>query len=160
MNRGGGRIEHGPGQLGIYPVVSLNQTELTPFGYRDGLEELITNVACEICVPESEAISGVGVRCKAGLVARTAIQIQDSITRFGMYLNVNQVYDLGAELRNSSLAAATMKPTAISEVKSNIIKHFEQWLGNPKLSLHTSHPLLKRTFHPAPTVNRGRKPDQ
>jgi len=144
VNRGGGHIEHGPGQLGIYPVISLLQTELTPFGFRGGLESLVANVCSDLFIPNPEAIPGTGVECNAGLVGRTAIQVQHEISQAGLYLNVNQVYPLGSVQESTSLVASTMKRIPVSMVKSRLISHFADWLGSPILATHTTHPLLRR----------------
>jgi len=137
-------IHHGPGQLAIYPVLSLAQMELSPFGYRNALETLLANMCEDLGAPEVEIESGTGIRCRGGLVVRTAVHIRDDISQLGAYLNVSRLYNLGAGEKATTLAAASRRSPQVSQVKGEFIAQLERWFGSVESHVFTRHPLLQR----------------
>ncbi len=149
MPRGGGRWEHGPGQLAIYPVFCLKRTELSPLGFRDAWEEL-TSTTCQnvLGISDVHREPGYGLTSRGGTVARTALRVTGEMTSLGMYLNVTRSYDLDSTRKCTSLNAAGMKRLEMGSVKSELIQQLAAWLGSTRVHTYTRHPALRRTWRP------------
>ncbi|MFN3160391.1 MAG: lipoyl protein ligase domain-containing protein [Rubinisphaera brasiliensis] len=137
-------IYHGPGQLAIYPVLSLSRMELSPLGYRRGLENLLAKVCIGQGASEVETIPGEGIHCRGGLVARSSAHIRNDMTQLGTFLNVSRDYDLGTGRKSTTLASASRRSPQVPQVKSDVISQLEAWFDGVKTHVYTRHPLLQR----------------
>jgi lipoate-protein ligase B len=144
--RAGGLLEHGPAQLAVLPVFSLGLLEQTPLGFTHTLEQIVTQVCRSAGAPEVICSQGLGVHCRTGWLARTALQFTGDISQFGCYLNVGQTYQLHPTEKSSSLAIATMQHKELSATKALVLDEFSHWLPETRQQVFTRHPLLKRTW--------------
>lgn len=112
--RGGGAILHAPGQLAIYPIVSLEQRGWTVDEYRRrlsaGLNAAVKSLGvavqenCGVGVPPAQNTGETpmpqftggtpmpqryGVYGRTGPIALVAAAVRRGVTSFGAYLNVN-----------------------------------------------------------------------
>ena len=144
--RAGGLFEHGPAQLAVLPVFSLEQLEQTPGGFTQTLEQMLATVCEQAGATDVTREPGIGIRCRTGWLARTGLQFVQELSQFGCYLNVGQTYELFPGEKSSSLAAATMQHKDLAAIKSLLLDEFTRWLPATRQQIFTQHPLLKRTW--------------
>lgn len=148
VSRSGGRWEHGPGQLAIYPVFCLKRTELSPLGFRDVLEELAQITCQNLGIPDVHREPGYGLTGRGGTVARTALRVTGEVTSLGMYWNITTSFNLDANRKCTSLNAAGMKSLEMGSVKSELLQQLSAWLESTRVHTYTRHPALRRTWRP------------
>ena len=152
VKRDGHAILHSTGQLVVCIVASLPECGMDEDQYRQHLQESI-RLTCfdqQVSVCGRAGDPGVTVG-RHGLVAESAIRIEDGITSFGIFLNVSNRLDeqrqFGRGLlgeRISSLNAERVRPTQMSQVRASLMRHLCEQLGYPEYHIHTGHPFLKR----------------
>jgi len=86
VDRGGSLTFHGPGQLMVYPIIDLGNTDI--FSYLRQLEQVaIRAVAVYGIKAHTKKIAGVWIGNKK--LASIGIKVSSSITMHGLALNVN-----------------------------------------------------------------------
>jgi len=153
LRRDGHAILHQPGQLAAYVVVSLPECSMDEAEFRACLQQAVVETCREVQVVASiSADDRTAVFGRHGVVAEIGIHIEDGVTSFGVFLNVNCHLDEAREIgrgllgqRISSLNAERVRPTQMPQVRSALIQHLCTQLGYPDYHLHTGHPFLKRT---------------
>jgi lipoyl(octanoyl) transferase len=156
VNRGGGCFLHLPGQLAIYPVLSLPHHGL---GLRDFLTRLQNTL---IALLDDFSIRGhtrggqPGVWVGDRLIAGLGVAVRDWVTYYGAVFNVNP--DLapfrlircgGAhEAPMTSLERERRGPLRPSLVRERFLEHFTTQFGFAHTSLFLDHPALGRKAHP------------
>ncbi|TWT59943.1 hypothetical protein [Rubinisphaera italica] len=144
VNRPGGLWEHGPGQLGVFVTFSLEKTELSPLSFCRAVEVLVKEACMQVGIRNLTLEPGFGIHGRSGVVARTAFTVRDSIVQSVIYLNVSHNYRISSRPQNSSLSAEIMQKISIQSLKTAIVDQFSQWLTDSKISIFTTHPLLKK----------------
>lgn len=153
IRRDGHAILHQPGQLAAYVVVSLPECRIDEAEFRACLQRAVVETCREVQVVASISVDDpTAVFGRHGVVAELGIHIEDGVTSFGVFLNVNCQLDEAREIgrgllgqRISSLNAERVRPTQMPQVRSALIQHLCTQLGYPDYHLHTGHPFLKRT---------------
>jgi lipoyl(octanoyl) transferase len=153
LRRDGHAILHQPGQLAAYVVVSLPECSMDESEFRTCLQQAVVETCREVQVVASISPDDpTAVFGRHGVVAEIGIHVEDGVTSFGVFLNVNCQLDEAREIgrgllgqRITSLNAERVRPTQMPQVRSALIQHLCTQLGYPDYHLHTGHPFLKRT---------------
>lgn len=87
--RGGKATFHGPGQLVIYPVVSLSSFGLNIRQWVDRLLSISTATIQSFGVPAYKDCKTIGVYTGRGKIASLGIRVRKGVTMHGVSINVN-----------------------------------------------------------------------
>lgn len=151
LNRGGGCLVHGPGQLAAYPVLPLRRLGLGLAEYRRRLEDAVMATCDDLRVAASHACGAPGVSCRCGRFAALGVAVKSWIAYHGLFLNVSpdlrllrmaRWTDCGEPV--TSLAAQRGRPTSMHSVRSRLVGHLVTALGYERYHVYTGHPLLHR----------------
>jgi len=164
VSRGGGAILHGPGQLAIYPVVSLERCGWTvgQFFRRllAGVEAACRDLGWTVQVDPVGTVWG-----RTGAIAATGIAVRYGVSLHGMWLNLNpdmylmQRVDavntrdedcgIGAKTERgkpgklSSVLSETGRPAKMNRVKTALVEHLATAFESGKFQFQHGHPLLQ-----------------
>lgn len=157
VNRGGGCVVHGPGQLAVYPIVPLWRLNIRPADYPPRLLEAVIDVSGELRVPAWPSEDGRGVCCRLGRFAEIGAAVKSDIAYHGMFVNVAPAMDLVRLVdsgpraqRLASLAAGRGRAMEMGAVRESLIRHLAAQLGYSRTHVYTGHPLLRRTVRRVP----------
>lgn len=151
VNRGGGTIVHGPGQLAVYPILPLQRLEVGLADYRSRLLGSIAATSRDLHIPCRESTKVAGLLGRCGQFAFLGAAVKSWISYHGAFVNVNPRLDLarlasaGGAGRITSLMAQRLRPVSMHAVRETVCRHLAGAFGYTQLHFHTGHPLLKRT---------------
>lgn len=159
VNRGGGCVVHGPGQLAVYPMVPLDVRGWGLAEYRRRLQRCLVALADEFAVRADVAVDPTGVRGRIGQFAFLGSAIKDWISYHGFFLNVAPdmitqrlvapyAATNGHVPRASSLAAERGRPVKMRAVREAVVRLLAEHLDYPHWHLYAGHPWLKATRRP------------
>lgn len=158
VNRGGGCVVHGPGQLAVYPMVPLDARGWGLAEFRGRMEQCLLALADEFGVRSQVVVDDVGLRGRIGHFAFLGSAIKDWISYHGLFLNVAP--DMFAQRlvaphasnghlpRVSSLAAERGRPVKMRAVREAVVRLLAHHLDYPQWHLYAGHPWLKVTRRP------------
>ncbi len=86
--RGGRATYHGPGQLVLYPVVSLDRRRLGVAGFVACLEDVMLEIAALTGVSARRDARGRGVWTARGKLGSIGIRVRNGVSLHGLALNV------------------------------------------------------------------------
>lgn len=150
VNRGGGCLLHGPGQLAIYSVIALDRLALTVPEYIQRLQDVICAVLDDFSVTAHGQFDlpsvGVGSRPAAGI----GVAVRDWVSYYGAFLNIAPdlpPYRLvrwgGAEAEPmTSLVRERRAPLRPSLVRERLIDHFATHFKFSRTAFFSDHPAL------------------
>jgi lipoyl(octanoyl) transferase len=150
VNRGGGCIVHGPGQLAIYPIVTLDRCGWTLGEYLRRLHAALRSLCKELRIQAETPPGRHGIWGRSGHLAALGVAVKDWTSYHGLFFNVcpslDQVRlvnsDPWGDAPASSLLAERQQPVKMTAVREGIIRHLAAALGCERYHLHTGHPLL------------------
>jgi lipoyl(octanoyl) transferase len=150
VNRGGGCILHGPGQLALYPILPLDRLNLSIAQYLHRLNLAVSDLLGEFSLHADIATSEAGVRIGPRLVSALGVTVRDWITGYGAYLNVypplghyaDIVTDLEAGQPMTSLERERKGPVRPAHVRQRLIEHFQARFGFEHCAFFSDHPAL------------------
>lgn len=87
IDRGGGATAHNPGQVVLYPIVSLRQLRLDIPGFTFALEEAAIRLLAELDVKGSRQTDAPGVFVGDAKIASVGFRVQHGVVKHGMSLN-------------------------------------------------------------------------
>ncbi|MBX3413524.1 MAG: hypothetical protein KF708_12610 [Pirellulales bacterium] len=156
VNRGGGCLLHGPGQLAIYPIVPLAARGLTVGDYLAQLQVGVVASLSELGVPVRTHDDRHGVWARAGQVAAFGAAVKHWISYHGLFVNVHAlpsvnraiVADASEGLPMSSLGAERQRPLRMTTVRESLVRNVATALGATRFHLYTGHPWLARPATP------------
>lgn len=162
VNRGGGCLLHGPGQLAIYPIVPLAARQLTVGDFLARLQAGVTAALVELGVPVHTRENRPGVWARAGQVVSFGAAVKHWVSYHGIFVNVQAlpsvnraiIADSIEGLPMSSLGAERQRPLRITTVRESLVRHLATALGAARFHLYTGHPWLGRPATPAREVIR------
>ncbi len=137
-DRGGEATYHGPGQLVGYPVLELSRLELSIPRYIELLESSLIAYLRELGVESEPGAAGLtGVWRNGEKLAAIGIKLNRSIVSHGFALNLTTdleyfdgIVPCGhAELRPTSVAAATGRSIPTEEGAAAYARHFSREFG-------------------------------
>lgn len=157
VNRGGGCLLHGPGQLAIYPIVPLAARGLTVGDYLARLQAGVAASLVELGVPVRNREDRYGVWARAGQVAAFGVAVKHWVSYHGLFVNVHAmpsvnraiIADPAEGLPLSSLGGERQRPLRITSVRESLVRHLATALGAARFHLYTGHPWLGRPATPA-----------
>ncbi|MGE3316363.1 MAG: lipoyl(octanoyl) transferase LipB [Planctomycetaceae bacterium] len=152
LNRGGGCLVHGPGQVAVYPILPLDRLGLGLDQFKKRLEQTVIDMAGDIRVEAQRSKGCAGVASRSGQFAFIGAAVKRWTTHHGMYVNVDPSMRLmrladadGCGGKISSLAAERGLRACMHTVREGLVRHFAEQFEYDNLHVYTGHPLLKRT---------------
>lgn len=88
VERGGGATAHGPGQLVVYPVISLARLGLDVPGLTSALEDAAVALLAELGVEASASAEDRGVYVRDAKIASVGFRVTRGVVTHGLALNV------------------------------------------------------------------------
>jgi lipoyl(octanoyl) transferase len=152
VNRGGGCLLHGPGQLAVYPVVALDALGLSVPEYVEQLQRVLAAVLDDFGVCGRTRAEQAGVWVGSRLIAAVGVAVWDWVTYYGAALNVNPALLPFRLVRCGGAAGEPMTslererrgPLRPSLVRERLLEHFARVFGFERTSLFSDHPALNR----------------
>lgn len=167
--RGGGAWLLTPGVLAFYAVIPIERLGVSPFAYRECLEQTLVDVARDLdieadVVPTSSGAAAAtpGIACRCGQIGYLGVAVRDGITTFGGALLIAPPREVVEHIpwtpggRVSTFAAQRQRPTTSATVRESLMRHLAENLGYSEYHLLTGHPWLKRTREVFPAVKPRR----
>lgn len=158
LSRGGGCLLHGPGQLAIYPIVSLAWHGWTVGEYLNRLRAAMIAMLGDLRIAAECRTSDDGVWGRTGQLVACGVAVRHDITSHGLFVNVGpnmlhfpfvDVVDPrqtrpGQKSTMGSLAAEGRRALSMSQVRAAVIPRLADSLGTHRYHLITGHPWLVR----------------
>lgn len=150
VNRAGGCWLHLPGQLSIYPILSLEHLGLSAPDYVAALGEALRRVLEDFSIGGKLLVDDAGVWVGGRLLAAIGVAIKDGVTYYGACLNVQPSLDACRLVRShprvyepmTSLARERRGPVRLALVRERLLEHCRDCFGFARLSLFQDHPML------------------
>lgn len=149
--RGGGCLLHLPGQLAIYPILSLEAQRLSIGQFVAALQRAIEETLLELRYPAQVRPGMAGLWGRTGQVAALGVAVRQGVSYHGAFLNVSPELRLfryvQANPRDpsamSSLLAERGRPPRMTSLRADLVPRLASAFGCARYHLHTGHPLLK-----------------
>ena len=126
VDRGGQATLHNPGQLVIYPVVSLTLAGWTPNSWVHFLQDVTQNMLLNLGI-HTQPCEGAGLMTDFGKLVFMGLRIREGISTHGLALNVcNELSDFKF-IRSCGQADAKVDGLRFREVPWGPEKVFELW---------------------------------
>ena len=87
--RGGYVTYHAPGQLVLYPIISLKEMKMGVATYVNCLEEVMIQICAAVCLSAHREKSRPGVWIDSRKVGSIGVSVSRGVTMHGLALNVN-----------------------------------------------------------------------
>jgi len=132
VQRGGGVTYHGPGQLVVYPIISLRQRGKDVHSYVYDLEEVLIRTLSDFCINACRDKEHAGVWVNKKKVASIGLGIRRWITMHGFALNIDPdlerfsfINPCGySDRETTSMSEILGFNIPMEEVKRRVIPHF------------------------------------
>ena len=146
-DRGGDVTYHGPGQLVIYPILSLRLHGLSIPGYVWNLEEMTIRLLSRFGIPASRVDKMRGVWVGNEKIAALGVHLSHWVSKHGLALNVNTDLDpftlinpCGTGRRVTSMARILGRELPMEEIESLMLQTFGEvfrssWVEEPPRNL-------------------------
>lgn len=156
VNRGGGCLLHGPGQLAIYPILALDRHGLGLGAYLDRLREVLIGLLDDFSVVAEARPDDAGVWSGARLIAEVGVAVRDWVTYHGAFLNINPNLTAFTVVQNrpgdlvpmTSLERQRHGPLRPALVRERLIERFCAAFACQRTAVFFSHPLLGQRARP------------
>jgi lipoyl(octanoyl) transferase len=146
-DRGGDVTYHGPGQLVVYPILSLRNYGLSVPGYVWKLEETVIRLLARFGIEAAREEKMRGVWVGKEKIAALGVHLSRWISKHGLALNVNTNLDAfelinpcGTGRRATSMARILGREASMEEIETLMIESFAEVFGMT-LSLEPSDRL-------------------
>jgi lipoate-protein ligase B len=135
IDRGGDVTYHGPGQLVGYPIININNQNMSIGRYVHTLEEILINTLATFDIDAQRREKLIGVWIGNEKIVAIGVRVQNGVTKHGFALNVNtdlSYYDgiIPCGIDNCEVTSMEQILHEIIElkmVKDVIIKEFEKY---------------------------------
>jgi len=156
LSRGGGCVLHAPGQLAVYPVLSLAAFRLELAEYLQLLLSVVgqTLQVCGVSAQtrgeaayswwgQSGMLATLGVTQRRNVVSQGAfINVSPAMSRFGYVDTAAPFSAAGEKTTMSSLVAERRLPVRMTNVRAALIEHLVPALACDRYNIHSGHPWL------------------
>jgi lipoyl(octanoyl) transferase len=150
LNRGGGCLLHGPGQIAVYPILPLDDLGLTVPAYLDKLHQLVIALLADFNIQGITRPEFPGVYVGPRLLAAVGAAVRDWVSYFGAWINVYPYLDPFRQVRwgnageepMTSLERERRGRLAPSLVRERLIEHCRMVFGFERVALFSDHPAL------------------
>ncbi len=130
IERGGDATYHGPGQLVVYPIVSLEQRGLSVRGLVEKLESAIIETISSFGIQGAEGLlgkeTGVWVNGRKRKIASIGIAVSHWVSYHGAALNVNTDLSYFQKIRpcgyESGIMTSMKKELSVDQINMNEVK--------------------------------------
>lgn len=153
LNRGGGCILHGPGQLAGYLVMTLETRDQDLGAYLATLDGVLLDLLAEFDLKCRISDESPGVFMRHSRIASLGVAYGRGIATHGFTLNVSSYLAPfamlkepgldGWSLRQTSMQAERQRPTPMAKVRESVIRHIESRFGLSRHHVYTDHPLIR-----------------
>ena len=130
-DRGGDVTYHGPGQLVVYPILSLRSYGLSVPGYVWNLEEMVIRLLARYGIPAGRIEKLRGVWVGNEKIAALGVHLSNWVSKHGLALNVNTDLDpfnlinpCGTGRRATSMAGILGRELPMEEIESLLLQSF------------------------------------
>ena len=164
VNRGGGCVLHGPGQLAVYPIVPLRWHGWSVGTYLHRLQRAVTSTLDELGVRWEAFPPSSGVWGRSGLLAACGVAVRNDVACQGVFLNVNPSVSScafidavdpattgpGQKSTMGSLLAERRQAISAARLRATLVPNMAASFGTERYHLITGHPLLaqlRRAMH-------------
>ena len=89
IDRGGDVTYHGPGQLVGYPIININNLNMSIGKYVHTLEDILINTLASFDINAQRREKLIGVWVGNEKIAAIGVRVQNGVTKHGFALNVN-----------------------------------------------------------------------
>lgn len=152
VNRGGGCILHLPGQLAIYPVLSLAHHQLGIRDYIERVQQVLIDLLDDFRIPAVGRDDAAGLWVGKRPIAALGIAVREWVAYYGAILNVNNDLGLFKLVRGqnadddpmTSLVRERRGPLRFSLVRERLLEHFAHRFPFGRTTLFSDHPLIRR----------------
>ncbi|MBX7167162.1 MAG: hypothetical protein K1X74_12605 [Pirellulales bacterium] len=160
VNRGGGCLWHGPGQLAVYPIVPLRFYGLSVGAYLDRFLGSLYEALLQLKMGTLSLRGRRGIWGRTGQLVAVGASVKYWTTYHGAIINVGPTAaawrgiqaDPQSNLRMSSLVAERQQAVKMAALRSAVIDQFARAMGIERVHLYTGHPLL-RAPRPVPAAH-------
>ncbi len=132
-DRGGDVTYHGPGQLVVYPILSLRQYGLSVPGYVWNLEEIAIRLLACYGIPAGRIEKLRGVWVGNEKIAALGVHLSHWVSKHGLALNVNTdlhpfnlINPCGTGRRVISMAKVLGRELPMEEIESLMLQTFKE----------------------------------
>jgi lipoyl(octanoyl) transferase len=161
VNRGGGCVLHGPGQIALYAILPLDRLGCEIPDYLHKLGDTICRLMGDFSLHAVIRSDACGVWAGERMLAAIGVSVRDWVTSYGAYINIHPALDLfravdvagDHDQPMTSLERERRGPVRPSLVRERLIEHFRARFGFARIVLFSEHPLLN-TGHMASTPPR------
>lgn len=117
VDRGGGATLHGPGQVVLYPVISLNKKTLTIPSFTASLEDAMINCLQSFAITAHKICGQPGVFVDGAKIGSVGLRISQGVATHGISLNVTNNLSLYSKIATCGKvnAAITSMATLLGE---------------------------------------------
>jgi lipoyl(octanoyl) transferase len=157
VNRGGGCLVHSPGQLAVYPIVSLEAFGWTVGQYLARFQSAWQAVLNELGVPAQPHPGRHGLWGRTGQLVAMGVAVNGWTTYHGAFLNVDPSMTLQhlvdtdpvEHVPITSLVVERQQPIKMPLVRARLIGHLASAFEVERQHLYSGHPYL------SPVVTRN-----
>ena len=152
VNRGGGCLLHAPGQLAIYPVVPLEDHELSVGQYLERLHTGLLRTLADLRIEGHRLPRRHGIWGRTGQLVAIGAAVKSWVTYHGAFINVAPPMHVSRFIHAdpeggtamTSLVVERQQPVKMASVRASLVRHLAEALGCSRFHLYTGHPLLGR----------------
>ena len=127
IKRGGEATLHSPGQLVIYPVISLVLFSLKVKDYIVRLETISKDVLSQIGISTEKEEQNAGLSTTKGKIAFFGVHISQGISQHGLAFNVNNQLHLFSSIKSCGLAHRKHDSLFEAGIKISTKHLFDMW---------------------------------
>jgi lipoyl(octanoyl) transferase len=156
LNRGGGCILHGAGQLSIYALCPLAALGWSVGDYMLRLQTGVLAALRALCITARGGQNDYGVWGRTGQLCAMGVAVRHGISQHGLFLNVNPAMGnyrmiLTPEVFNGfgnvqrtmgCLSAERSQGIKMSDVRATLVDHLPAALSAERYNVFTGHPLM------------------
>lgn len=126
VDRGGQATLHSPGQLVIYPILSLKHRNLGVRNYVQLLEKTTSDLLQSLGIATMSA-QGAGLQTDKGKIAFIGLRVDRGVTRHGLSLNISNELSHFALIRPCGVTNQKMDRVLDWGPELNLKDFFEEW---------------------------------
>ncbi|MFO0877072.1 MAG: lipoyl(octanoyl) transferase LipB [Gemmataceae bacterium] len=142
--RGGETVLHLPGQLAIYPIVSLNRLQLSLEGYLALLHQVLHDLLDDFSIQAHSRSDLAGVLVQQRQIASVGVAIRQQMTLFGAVLNVDPDLTwcrlIPSAHEATSLARERRGPLRHALVRQQLVEHLRHRFGFDETTMVFARP--------------------
>jgi lipoyl(octanoyl) transferase len=153
VNRGGGCWLHVPGQLAVYPILSLQHHGLGVRDYLLRLQQVLVLLLDDFSVKAQTRHDQAGVWVGPRMIGGVGVAVRDWVAYYGLTFNLNPDLVPFRQVQSSapgdgpmtSLERERHGPLRPSLVRERLLEHFAARFCFERTALFFNHPMLERS---------------